>query len=110
MNTTQRFHIRGFQQNNLFRNGFPTGDATAPVDLAGVERVEVLKGPASVLFGQLEPGGIINVISKRPLSEPYYSFEGQIGSYEFYRPTIVPQAVEALIAQVIHSRSLALCL
>ncbi|PIG94710.1 TonB-dependent siderophore receptor [Gloeocapsopsis sp. IPPAS B-1203] len=84
---TQSFFIRGFTQNNLFRNGFSTS-ATAPIDSAGVEQIEVLRGPASVLFGQVEPGGIINVISKRPLDEPYYSFEGQIGSYEFYRPTL----------------------
>ncbi|MBE9168160.1 TonB-dependent receptor [Pleurocapsales cyanobacterium LEGE 06147] len=87
VSTRQSFVIRGFDQFNLFRNGFPAS-ATPPIDVAGVERVEVLKGPASVLFGQVEPGGIINVISKRPLSEPYYSFEGQIGSYEFYRPTL----------------------
>jgi len=84
---TQTFIIRGFEQANLFRNGFPTS-ATTPIDVAGVERVEILRGPASVLFGQLEPGGIINVISKRPLSEPFYSFEGQIGNFDFYRPTL----------------------
>jgi len=47
----------------------------------------VLKGPASILFGQVEPGGIINLITKQPLSDPYYSVEFTAGNYSFYRPT-----------------------
>ncbi|MHC5721032.1 MAG: TonB-dependent siderophore receptor, partial [Nostoc sp.] len=53
-----------------------------------MERVEVLKGPASVLFGQVQPGGIINLVTKQPLSEPYYAAEFTAGSYDFYRPTL----------------------
>jgi iron complex outermembrane receptor protein len=53
-----------------------------------VEQVEVLKGPASVLFGQVEPGGIINVITKQPLSEPFYKFALEVGNYGFYQPSI----------------------
>lgn len=83
----ETYYIRGFEQGNLFRNGFPTR-STGPQDLAGVERVEVLKGPASVLYGQIEPGGIINVVTKKPLSNPFYSAQMQIGSYQFYRPSL----------------------
>jgi len=82
----ESFFIRGFNQRTLFRNGFPTR-STGPQDLAGVERVEILRGPASVLFGQIEPGGLVNVVTKRPLSEPFYQVSGQVGSYEFYRPS-----------------------
>lgn len=39
-------------------------------DLYLMERVEVLKGPASVLFGQASPGGVVNMVSKRPLPVP----------------------------------------
>jgi iron complex outermembrane recepter protein len=49
---------------------------------------EVLKGPASVLYGQFEPGGIVNYVSKKPLENPYYSAELNAGSYSFYRPSI----------------------
>lgn len=57
-------------------------------ELANVERLEVLKGPAAVLYGRLEPGGMINAVTKRPLSTPYYSLEQQFGSYDLYRTTL----------------------
>ena len=41
-------------------------------DLYLMERVEVLKGPASVLFGQASPGGVVNMVSKRPLPIPFH--------------------------------------
>jgi iron complex outermembrane recepter protein len=80
--------IRGFEQSGNFRNGFPDNDFYSSVDRANIERIEVLKGPASVLFGQVEPGGIINVVTKQPLSTPYYSVDFSAGSYAFYRPSI----------------------
>lgn len=65
--TKDAFVKRGFGTNNdgsIFRDGVRSNlshnfDATA-------ERVEVLKGPASLLYGALEPGGLINVVSKQP--------------------------------------------
>jgi iron complex outermembrane receptor protein len=48
----------------------------------------VLKGPASVLFGALEPGGVINFVTKKPLSEPYYKIGFEAGNYGFYQPSI----------------------
>lgn len=47
-----------------------------------------MRGPASVLFGQGSLGGIINVITKQPLSAPYYSVEASVGSFDFYRGAI----------------------
>ena len=79
--------IRGFSQDGNFRNGFRDSDFFTLSDIANLERVEVLKGPASVLFGQAEPGGIINLVTKQPLSEPYYAADFTVGSYDFYRPT-----------------------
>jgi iron complex outermembrane receptor protein len=57
-------------------------------DLANIEQVEVLKGPASVVFGRTEPGGIINLVTKKPLEDPYYALQQQFGSYDFYRTTV----------------------
>ena len=57
-------------------------------DTANIERIEVLKGPSSVLYGQGSPGGIINLVTKQPLSEPFYAVEGEIGNYNFYRGTL----------------------
>ncbi|MEH2044983.1 TonB-dependent siderophore receptor [Nostoc sp.] len=82
-----RYIIRGFEQDGNFRNGFRDADFFTLSEIANLERVEVLKGPASVLFGQAEPGGIINLVTKQPLSEPYYAADFTAGSYGFYRPT-----------------------
>lgn len=78
--------IRGFEQAGNFRNGYRDAGSLTPIET--IERVEVLKGPASVLFGAVEPGGIINVITKQPLSEPYYNLAFQAGNREFYQPSI----------------------
>jgi iron complex outermembrane recepter protein len=81
------FNIRGFAQDGNFRNGLSDNDFYSTVDPANIDRIEVLKGPASVLFGQAEPGGIVNVITKQPLRTPYYSAEFNAGNYGFYRPS-----------------------
>ncbi|OQK16431.1 ligand-gated channel [Methyloprofundus sedimenti] len=83
------FIIRGFHSDRVYRNGLvanglSTGRA-AQFDSANLERVEVLKGPAAVLFGRIEPGGLINLVTKKPQDESYYSLEQRFGSYDFYR-------------------------
>lgn len=79
------FIIRGFAVNEgIFRDGISTF-SLAPLSANDLERVEVLRGPASILFGQGEPGGIINLVSKRPLSEPFYSASFTVGRFEAYR-------------------------
>ncbi|QYO67378.1 TonB-dependent siderophore receptor [Leptolyngbya sp. 7M] len=80
--------IRGFTTDGNFRNGFRDADAFTPTAIETIERVEVLKGPASVLFGAVEPGGIVNVITRQPLSDPYYNLEFEAGNYGFYQPSI----------------------
>jgi iron complex outermembrane recepter protein len=82
------FVIRGFPSFDLYlRNGF-RDNAQGIREFANVERVEVLKGPASVLYGNLEPGGVINFVTEMPLSDPYYSAELELGNYGFVRPSI----------------------
>ncbi|KUM42008.1 ligand-gated channel [Pseudomonas sp. EpS/L25] len=75
--TKDAFVKRGFGTNadgSIFRDGVRSNlshnfDATA-------ERVEVLKGPASLLYGALEPGGLINVVSKQPQYQPLTTLSG----------------------------------
>lgn len=55
-------------------------------EVANLERVEVLKGPASILYGEIQPGGAINLVSKKPLSEPFYEAELRVGSRAFVMP------------------------
>ncbi|MEH1838004.1 MAG: TonB-dependent siderophore receptor [Nostoc sp.] len=85
-NSYDRVRIRGFAQETTFRDGIR--DNFPSTDFANVERVEVLKGPASVLFGQTEPGGIINLVTKQPLSDPYYNLDLDVGNYAFYRSAL----------------------
>ncbi|MBC1181198.1 TonB-dependent siderophore receptor [Brevundimonas sp. WCHBH090558] len=62
----QRFRIRGFQNISTLRDGFRQSVSQPEIDLQGVESIEVLKGPASALYGRFEPGGVVNFVSKRP--------------------------------------------
>ncbi|XGV87202.1 MAG: TonB-dependent siderophore receptor [Limnothrix sp. BL-A-16] len=88
------FSIRGF--GNQFSTGAPLlrdgyriyGGFQAIPEVANLEQIEVLKGPASILYGQIEPGGIINLVSKQPLDQPFYEAEFQAGSDELVRPRI----------------------
>ena len=89
LSTFEQFNIRGFESVDILRNGLRDSTNTqVPNDSALIERVEVLKGPASVLFGQGSPGGVINIVTKRPEREPFYAGEFTAGSYNFYRGTV----------------------
>ncbi|WP_375479815.1 TonB-dependent siderophore receptor [uncultured Nostoc sp.] len=81
------FSIRGFSDAAILRDGFRRyGVIQAPLEVANLERIEVLKGPASILYGAIEPGGLINAVSKQPLSQPFYETELQVGNQGFVRP------------------------
>ncbi|BAY73744.1 ferrichrome iron receptor [Nostoc linckia NIES-25] len=87
------YTIRGFEVNertgnSFLRDGLPDPSAGQAVELSNIERVEVLKGPASVLFGLADPGGSINLITKQPLSEPFYGIDASVGSDSFYRGAV----------------------
>jgi iron complex outermembrane receptor protein len=74
---TDWFYIRGFNatQTGVFFDNltlFSYGFGGFQIDPFMLERVDVLKGPASVLYGGANPGGIINLVRKRPLDEPLY--------------------------------------
>ncbi|MDD5033687.1 MAG: TonB-dependent receptor [Methylococcaceae bacterium] len=86
-NLYENFVLRGFDAgNSIARNGIR--DTALATDLANIERLEVLKGPASILYGRIEPGGLINRVTKQPLFLPYYSLQQQFGSFDLYRTTV----------------------
>ncbi|NSL56322.1 TonB-dependent siderophore receptor [Uliginosibacterium aquaticum] len=60
----------------------------APRDLASVERIEFLKGPAAALYGSSEPGGTLNIVSKRPLWQAANSIETYAGSHGYWRTAL----------------------
>jgi len=66
--------IRGFEAPVVLRNGM-RATTVGSVDLANIETVEVLKGPASIVFGALEPGGVLNFTTKKPLETPHYRID-----------------------------------
>ena len=86
--------FRGFTQREILFNGVRgnpygslegdvngSGFSTSILRLSNIERVEVLKGPASVLYGSSEPGGVINFITKKPRTVLDGTAEARFGQY-----------------------------
>jgi len=86
---SQNYLIRGFATQVFAVDGILVNPAINfyPVerDLVNAERVEVIKGPASVLFGRGDPGGVINIVTRRPTLEPTADASVQGGSFGFRR-------------------------
>jgi len=77
--------IRGFTTLNQFKDGFrnDSGSNHAPVELSNVERVEVLKGPSSTVFGRLDPSGVVNIVTRAPLSQRLFTASLTSGSFQY---------------------------
>jgi iron complex outermembrane receptor protein len=77
-----RLTIRGMDAR-FYSDNFPDGDQSngLPHSLNGVERIEVLKGPGSALFGSGPPGGSVNVVHFAPSAVPGYGLSQQVGSF-----------------------------
>lgn len=81
-----QIYIRGFAVTTLgdYRDGlrqYAGSYATFSTETYGLERVDIIKGPASVLYGQGTPGGLIDRISKLPTSQPIHEVLGQVGTF-----------------------------
>ncbi|MDO6840072.1 TonB-dependent siderophore receptor [Paraglaciecola chathamensis] len=85
------FSLRGFVgdenlPSNYLVNGFNAGRGFGGSrDLSGIESVEVLKGPRAALFGRGEPGGTVNLVTKRPTFDTQGEIKISAGSYDTYR-------------------------
>ncbi len=83
--------IRGFDatQTGLYRNGMqlrnPNFAGAYSLEPYGAERIEVLRGPASVLYGAGSPGGLVNFVTKRPTSERIREVGLEVGTYDRYQ-------------------------
>ncbi len=73
--------VRGFQSTPQ-RNGLYS---PLYVDGSIIQRVEVVKGPASLFYGQIAPGGVVNYITKRAQEKSFGSVSAQLGSYDYAR-------------------------
>ncbi len=87
--TQESFSARGYRLSgdNFFKNGTRINSSVFP-EMSSLERVEVLKGGAAILYGEVAPGGIINMVTKKPK----FDFGGEVsmrtGSYHLYKPSI----------------------
>lgn len=86
------FAIRGFAGDDNFPSGFLVNGFNGgrgyggPVDTSGVESIEILKGPNSALFGRGEPGGTVNIITKKAnLGAPAGTLMLSAGSWNEFR-------------------------
>lgn len=80
---------RGYNManNNMFKNGFRFSSGTMP-EASSLEKVEILKGSAALLYGNVAPGGILNMVTKTPLFTSGGQVSMQMGSHAFYKPTV----------------------
>jgi iron complex outermembrane receptor protein len=82
---TDWFQLRGFnaQDNGIFLNGlrYNTGYAGTMFETYGLERYEILRGPTSVLYGQIAPGGLVNMVQRRPTETPQGEVRLTAGSF-----------------------------
>ncbi len=75
--------IRGFSADTygVFRDGMRWNSLAGKMDPYDLESIEVLKGPSSVLYGQAPPGGLVNLVTKRPPSETHREVGAEFGAY-----------------------------
>jgi len=85
-----QLYLRGFRTLNFageyhdgLRGGFNGYDND--IELYGVEQVDFLRGPASVLYGQGEPGGLLNLTTKRPTRDAVNEVQMQVGNFEHFQ-------------------------
>lgn len=82
-------NLRGLKTTYSAKNGFSSSrryDATA--DAANIEQVDVLLGPIASLYGRGDPGGFVNIVTKKPFDENSTTVQGMAGSYDLFRGTL----------------------
>ncbi len=76
------YQLRGFRQTNQLRNGFTR---IGLVSRTNMDRAEVIKGPNAAIYGRTDPGGIINIVTKRPTTEQTGRVDLSVGTNDYYR-------------------------
>jgi iron complex outermembrane receptor protein len=85
----ESFWSRGYDMsaNNMFKNGFRYNSGSIP-EVSSLEKVEFLKGGSALLYGNVAPGGILNLVTKTPSFKKGGELTLQMGSFAFYKPSI----------------------
>lgn len=83
------FNIRGQRASeSIYVDGLKLGQGSwIAQEVSGVEQIEIVKGPASINFGQMQPGGIVNMVSKRPRPDAFNQVGFTVGSYGYRQGT-----------------------
>ena len=81
------YFARGFAITQVI-NSARLNSSNFPLDAAVMERVEVLMGPASVLYGSMQPGAVVNIVTKTPLDETHLDIGVELGSFDHQRYTL----------------------
>ncbi|WP_317164531.1 TonB-dependent receptor [Pontibacter fetidus] len=86
--TSETFFARGYNlgANNIMKNGARANSAVIP-EASTLEKVEVLKGSAALLYGNVSSGAVINMVTKQPKFEYGGEVSMRVGSYSLYKPT-----------------------
>ncbi len=86
---SQWYVIRGFSNAGVnYRDGYRSAEVFTPRDFVNIERVEFVKGPQSVLYGQGQPAGAVNTVSKTPIAEDFASGQLRFGAFDLLRATL----------------------
>ncbi|MBD2716210.1 TonB-dependent receptor [Microvirga sp. STR05] len=87
--TQEELGSRGFAygSNNTFKNGVRFNNGIMP-EASSLERMEVLKGSAAILYGNVAAGGVLNLVTKKPQFERGGSVGLRVGSFGFWKPTV----------------------
>jgi outer membrane receptor protein involved in Fe transport len=85
-----KFSMRGYTSSVAQRDGFTDYlfGLNGGFKFTFIQRLEVLKGPNGILHGQNNPGGILNLVSKKPLPTPKTTVSLMGGSYDFYQADV----------------------
>ena len=87
--TLYEYSVRGFTTSEFYKDGFSAnrGYPSTP-DVVSIERIEVLKGPAASLYGRGDPGGTVNIVTKKPRPEAFATLQTSAGSWDRYRTAL----------------------
>ncbi|MBV4474540.1 TonB-dependent siderophore receptor [Pseudomonas botevensis] len=87
--TLYEYSVRGFTTSEFYKDGFSAnrGYPSTP-DTANIERIEVLKGPAASLYGRGDPGGTVNIVTKKPQPHAFTTLQTSAGSWDRYRTAL----------------------
>ena len=93
--TMYEYSVRGLTTSEFYKDGFSVNRGYMnPPDAASIERVEVLKGPSASLYGRGDPGGTINIVSKRPQLDSFARLDLSAGRWDRYRSALDEHAAD----------------